>query len=115
MNPKEYPDSPRGNEMIQGEGSSPGYQGKNWEAGQYADSTPLVLWNKVLLILNRVPGSRRENEREPASKDYDWEDHVHCVAERRNSVTRPTNGNDWKRDAKAGFTGVILFGYMASL
>ena len=32
------------------------------------------------------------------------------VVERRNSVTRPANGNDWKLDAKAGFTEVTLFG-----
>ncbi len=32
------------------------------------------------------------------------------LAERRNLVTRPGKGNDWKRGAKAGFTGVISFG-----
>ena len=36
-------------------------------------------------------------------------------AERRNSVTRPQKGNEWKRDAKAGFTGVILFGHTVIL
>ena len=36
--------------------------------------------------------------------------HVLVLGERRNSVTRPTKGKDWKLDAKAGFTGVILFG-----
>ena len=29
-------------------------------------------------------------------------------------MTRPTNGNEWNRDAKAGFTGVILFGIRCS-
>lgn len=32
------------------------------------------------------------------------------VTERQNSLSRPIIANDWKRGAKAGFTGVMLFG-----
>ena len=27
-------------------------------------------------------------------------------------MTRPRKGIEWKRDAKAGFTGVLLFGHI---